>query len=165
MSANCTSALKCPETNPRQCTLDFAEDLHAELGLDVEQDWDIEQSPNSEQSPDCEQGLDVLCLERACAGVLLTLWCELTTYARSYGVPKDALRATVECAFLHELDKGLVFVEFEEDPEPLTRPQYVKALERAKRIEEARWENTKYPYKVPDDKWRELLARAKVRSR
>ncbi len=38
MSANRTSALKCPETNPRQCTLDFAEDSHAEQGLAVEQD-------------------------------------------------------------------------------------------------------------------------------
>jgi hypothetical protein len=161
MSANSTSGLKCPETNRRQCPLDFAEGWDAELGLDVEQDLDIEQSSNAEQSSVCEQGLDVLCLETACAGVLLTLWCELTSYARSYGVPKDALRATVECAFLHELDRGLVFVEWEEDPKPLTRLQYVKALETAKRIEEARWENAKYPYKVPDDKWRELLAKAK----
>jgi hypothetical protein len=163
MSANCTCALKCPETNARQCTLDFAEDSHADLGLDVEQDLDIERSANWEQSSNCEQGLDVLCLETACAGVLLTLWCELTTYAKSYGVPKDVLRAMVECTFLHELDEGLFFVESEEDPEPLTRLQYLRALESAKRIEEARWTNAKYPYKVPDDKWTELLARAKIR--
>ncbi len=163
MSANRTSALKCPETNPRQCTLDFAEDSYAEQGLDVEQDLDIEQSSNWGQSSDCERGLDVLCLETAGAGVLLTLWCELATYAKSYGVPKDVLRAMVECAFLHELDGGLFFVESEEDPEPLTRLQYVKTLERAERIEQARWANAKYPYKVPDGKWRELLARAKIR--
>src|SRR5204862_2032355 len=94
------SALKCPETSLCQCILDFTEDSDAELGLDVEQDLDIEQSPNGEQSSVCEQGLDVLCLETACAGVLMTPWCELTSYARSYGVPKDALRAMVECAFL-----------------------------------------------------------------
>ena len=165
MSAKYTSAVKRPGTNPRQCSLDFAEESEAELGLDVEQDWDIEQSSNSEQSSDCEQGLDVLGLETACAGVLLTLWCELTTYARSYAVPKDALRAMVECAFLLELDGGLFFFRSEEDPEPLTRLKYVKALERAKRIEEARWDNAKYPYKVPDDKWKELLAKAKNRKR
>src|SRR5258708_26986952 len=56
MSANRTSALKCPETNPRQCTLDFAEDSYAEQGLDVEQDLDIEQSSNWGQSSDCERG-------------------------------------------------------------------------------------------------------------
>src|SRR5260370_9195516 len=116
MSANCASALKCPETNPRQRTLDFGEDSDAELGLDVEQDWDIEQSSNSVHSSGCEQGLDVLCLETACAGVLLTLWCELTAYARSYGVPKDPLRAMVELAFLLELDRTLLFVECEKNP-------------------------------------------------
>ncbi len=52
-------------------------------------------------------------------------------------------------------------MEFEEDPKPLTRLQYVKALERTKRIEEVRWNNAKYPYKVPEDKWKELLAKAK----
>ena len=161
MSANRMSALKCPETSPRQCALDLGEDSDAELGLDVEQDLDIGQSSNGEQRSVCEQGLDMLCLEAACAGVLLTLWCELTSYARSYGVPKDALRAMVECAFLRELDRGLFFVEFEEDPKPLTRLQYVKALERTKRIEEVRWNNAKYPYKVPEDKWKELLAKAK----
>jgi len=163
MSAKRTSALKCLETNPRQCNLDFAEDSNAELGLDVEQALDIEQSSKWEQGPDCEQGLDVLCLETACAGVLFTFWYELTIYAESYGVPKDALRAMVECAFLNELDRGLFYVESEEDPEPLTRAQYVRALERAKRIEEVRWANAKWPYRVPDDKWRELLAKAKAR--
>jgi hypothetical protein len=163
MSVNDTSVLKRLETNARQCALDFAEDTHAELGLDVEQDLDIEQTPNWGQSLDYEQGLDVLCLETACAGVLLTLWCELSTYVRSYGVPKAILRAVVECAFLHELDGGLFFVESEEDPEPLSRLQYIKTLERAERTEEARRANAKYPFRVPDDKWRELLAKAKIR--
>jgi len=157
------SALKHLETSGRQRTLGLAEHSNAELGLDVEQDSDIEQSSNREQSADHEQGLDVLCLETACAGVLLTLWCELTIYAKSYAVPKNVLRAMVECAFLHELDGGLFFVQGEEDPEPLTRLQYVKALEKAKRTEEARCANAKYPFRVPDDKWRELLAKAKTR--
>ena len=163
MSANGTSALKRLEANGRQCIMDFAEGSHAELGLDVEQDSDIEESSNWRRSSDYEQGLDALCLETACAGVLTALWSELTIYAKSYGVPKDVLRAMVECAFLHELDRGLFFVECQEDPKPLTRLQYVKALEKAERIEEARCANAKYPFRVPDDKWRELLAKAKIR--
>lgn len=162
MSTNSTSALTWPKTNRRQFSLDFVEDPDAELGLDVEQDLDIEQSACREQSSVCHECLDVLCLQTACAGVLLALWCELTNYARTYGVPKDALRAMVECSFLRELDRGLFFMEFEEEPKPLTRVQYVKALERAKRIEEARWQNAKYPYKVPDDQWGELLAKAEA---
>src|SRR5947208_16993197 len=97
MSANRMSALKCPETSLCQCILDFTEDSDAELGLDVEQDLDIEQSPNGEQSSVCEQGLDVLCLEPACVGVLMTLWCELTSYASTCWVQKGAVRPTVEC--------------------------------------------------------------------
>jgi hypothetical protein len=107
-----------------------------------------------------EEDLDVLCLESACAGVLLSLWCEITIYARDYAVPECVLRAMVECAFLSELDRGLPFAQFEEDALALTRAKYVKVLRAAEQKEKVRLANAKYPYKTPEDKWKELLRKA-----
>lgn len=142
-------------------SLDFEREPDHELISDNEQDNDIE--PRSASMQNHEQDLDVLCLETACAGVLLSLWCEITIYARDYALPECVLRAMVECAFLSELDRELPFVQLEEDPVPLTRAQYLRVLQAARRKEKVRAANAKYPYRVPDDKWNELLRRAKGR--
>ena len=106
--------------------------------------------------------IDVLCLETACFGVLTTLWCELTRYAEDYAVPKAALRAMIQCAFLAELDKARFWAEVPEDPEPLTREKYLRVLERTRKAEDVRIQNARQRFRVPDEKWRELLTKAKA---
>lgn len=150
------------------CTKRFnsriTKDTELEIEGDEEEEWEIEQSEinrceKQEEIPPNEW-LDVLCLETACGGVLLTLWCELTTYAELYGVPRHVLRAMVQCSFLAELDKTSCWTDFVEDPKPLTREQYIRALKRAQATEDSRVHNVLYPYKVPEEKWKEMLAKA-----
>ena len=129
----------------------------SELMEDDEEALEIEQT---EQSEEMVEWRDLLGLEAACAGVLLTLWCELTSYARTYAVPKSVLRAMVQCSFLAELDRGAFWAEFEEDPKPLTREKYLEVLKQAERREAVRVQNAKYPYRVPEAKWREMLSKA-----
>jgi hypothetical protein len=107
--------------------------------------------------------LDALCLETACAGVLLAFWCEIKTYSSSYGVSESALRAMVECSFLSELDDAQQFTE--EEPRPLTRTQFLRVLKAMKRAEEVRVACAKYPYRVPDADWDEMIKKAKGKRR
>jgi hypothetical protein len=111
------------------------------------------------RSLDSEGCVDLLCLQTACKGVLLTLWCELTNYAREYAVPKDVLRAMVQCTFLAELDRGVFWAEVEDDPKPLTREAYLRVLRQAEQMEEERIRNAQHPYRVPDEKWKRRCAK------
>ena len=143
-------------------TLAQTTELDDEVISDDEQDKHIE--PRSAPMQDNEEHLNVLCVETACTGVLLSLWCEIIIYARDYAIPESVLRAMVECAFLSELDRDLPFVVLEDYVMiPLTRAQYVSVLQAAERKEKVRVANAKYPYRVPDDKWKELLRKAKGR--
>jgi len=148
----------------RQIDLQVEKEHDLEAAEDDEELWEIEQTGRSEGGASDGGCFDLLCLETACAGVLLSLWCELTGYARTFGVPKSVLRAMVQCAFLAELDKAAFWVDLEEEPRPLTREKYLKALKRAERIEAVRVQNAKYPYRVPEEKWRDLLNKAKAGS-
>jgi len=144
-----------------ECILHKADDAEIQAD-DYEDGWEIEQAEKPDLDMTETEFLDLGCLEQACAGVLCTLWCELTTYARQFGVPKSELRAMVQCAFLDELDKACFWLEVEEDARPLTREKYLKVLEQVRRIEEVRVHNAKFPDKVPKEIWRELQAKARA---
>lgn len=119
----------------------------------------------AKETDDRVDGLDLLCLETACSGVLTTLWCDLAIYARDYAVPKSVLRAMVQCSFLAELDRATLWVEDEENPKPLTREGYVRVIARAREFEDARVRNAKYPYRVLNAKWEEMLNKAKSKGK
>src|SRR2546425_724524 len=122
MPANDSFSRPDPTRNRNQSDLVFRRVLvsevapEEELSEDAGTNWGLGLAPEQEERARWIDELDVLCLESACVGVLWGLWCELTTYADGYAVPKSALRAMVECAFLGELDKKTPFLEYEYDP-------------------------------------------------
>ncbi|HTQ61134.1 MAG TPA: hypothetical protein VMI32_12970 [Candidatus Solibacter sp.] len=170
MSATDIRALGDSRTKSRQFDLAFLEDSDTYsdptdydiICESVEKPARIENSDSLSRPESCagvvdayDGDLDVLCLETACAGVLLSLRCELVTYAELYAVPETALRAFVGCAFIDELDHAIPFLE--EERKPLTRAKLLKVLKRTQRMESERVKNAKYPYRVPKEKWNELL--------